>query len=194
MSIYLRIPLNFSRSLFPCSSSRLPFLNSTNAKRSCLLFGIPVWPENRTISTRCVPRFSPSFTSSLGTDFESQARASLFHSHRVENVVSNVTLSWLSLSSILLPNPLQITAGMKYSGAVVRIFAGYRGIMVQRLGASIAKSPHQSVNFKHIAHPSSASRGNTSFENIVRLATVSSWSRRPPCPIISRCPKPPTWP
>ncbi len=42
-------------------------------------------------------------------------------------------------------------------------------------------------------HPSSASRGNTSFENIVRLSTVSSWLIRPPWPIINRWPKPPTW-
>ena len=39
----------------------------------------------------------------------------------------------------------------------------------------------------------SVTRGSTSLLNSVRLATVSSWSNNPPCPIINRCPKPPTW-
>ena len=45
----------------------------------------------------------------------------------------------------------------------------------------------------HWDHPNSISRGNTSFENRVRLPTVSSWLIVPPWPIINRWPKPPTW-
>jgi hypothetical protein len=38
-----------------------------------------------------------------------------------------------------------------------------------------------------VPHPNSAIRGSTSFENSVRLSTVSSWLMWPPWPLIRRC-------
>ena len=49
------------------------------------------------------------------------------------------------------------------------------------------------VLWERAQRPRSAIRGSTSFENIVRLSTVSSWLIGPPCPIINRWPKLPTW-
>jgi WD40 repeat protein len=54
------------------------------------------------------------------------------------------------------------------------------------------KGPYSAATAFCASGLSSRNRGSTSFANSVMFATVSLWSRKPPCPNISKLPKPPT--